>query len=250
MLLLSDRQRRGLNKRLDANLAVQIRASNQDEAPLGITSATLRSSKLDQDSDSKAHATARQPDIYAMKAEVIIVNRTDLRVISAGLEFTDISTNEIFYVYPNGLSIGGRKRYKFEIPLMLVNSEPSRLSIQAVGALFGDSSIWGAFPFPPPLKGGGWEQPAVVDSQPELLSTIHPTYTDEARRNRVKGAVRLELEIGADGVVKRVEILNALPDGLTEEAVRIARHLAFKPAIRRGDPVPCLINLDIEFRGG
>jgi len=89
-----------------------------------------------------------------------------------------------------------------------------------------------------------------VDSKPELLSTIHPTYTDEARRNRVRGAVRLELQVGADGAVQRLEILNALPDGLTDEAIRIARHLSFKPAIKGGNPVPCLINMVIVFRGG
>src|SRR5262249_37740422 len=148
---------------------------------------------------------------------------------SAGLEFTNTVTGEVFYVYPNGLSIAGGKRGRFQISLMLLNAEPSSLSVQAVGALFSDASIWGAFPFPPPLKSRTSLRPqAALDSKPELLSTIHPIYTDEARKNRVRGAVRLLLEISADGAVRRVEILNGLPDGLTNEAVRIARHLNFK----------------------
>src|SRR5262249_45854980 len=146
---------------------------------------------------------------YAMKAEVVLQNRTDQKVVSAGLEFTNISTNEVFYCYPNALSIGGRRRGGFQIPLMLLSAEPSHLSVQAVGALFGDSSIWGAFPFPPPLKSGpNMASQALVDSKPELLSSIHPTYTDEARKNRVRGSVRLLLEIGSDGRVMALEILN------------------------------------------
>jgi TonB family protein len=117
--------------------------------------------------------------------------------------------------------------------------------------LFGDSSIWGAFPFPPPLRARARPvAESAVDSKPELLSAIHPNYTDEARKNRVRGAVRLALEVGPDGVVRRMEILNALPDGLTDEAIRIARRLSFRPATRGGDRVPCQINLDIPFRGG
>ena len=58
------------------------------------------------------------------------------------------------------------------------------------------------------------------------------------------------LEVGPDGVVKGLEVLNALPDGLTDEAIRIAHRLSFRPATRSGEPVPCQISLDIEFRGG
>jgi len=251
ILRLSERQRRGLNKLLDTAAPLNVKIINQDGAWLGIVSIAIRASNLDHQSDSGDRATPGQRNTYAIKADVILVNRTDQRVVSAGLEFADMQTDEVFYVYPNGLSIGARRQGKFQIPLMLLNSEPYNLSVRAVGALFGDSRIWGAFPFPPPLKSGSsFEPKTAVDLKPELLSTIHPTYTDEARRNRVRGAVRLELQVGADGAVQRLEILNALPDGLTEEAIRIARHLSFKPAIKGGNPVPCLINMDIVFRGG
>src|SRR5262249_57798358 len=108
------------------------------------------------------------------------------------------------------------ERGGLEIWLMLLNAEQSNLAVQAVGALFSDSSIWGAFPFPPPLKSGATQRPqAAVDAKPELLSTIHPAYTDEARKNRVRGSVRLQLEIGADGAVRRVGILDGTPEWLT-----------------------------------
>jgi TonB family protein len=59
--------------------------------------------------------------------------------------------------------------------------------------------------------------------------------------------VRLQLKIGADGSVKNVEVLNALPDGLTEEAIRIARVLQFKPAMSNGSPVDYTILMEVEF---
>jgi len=251
MLLLSVRERRVLNKRLEIASPVAVRVIDQDGASVGILSATIRSLRIEAERGQASGSNPSARNKYAMKAELILLNRTDQRVTSAGLEFTDTVTDEVFYIYPNGLSIGGGKRGRFEISLMLLNAEPSNLSVQAVGALFSDSSIWGAFPFPPPLKSGATQRPqAAVDAKPELLSTIHPAYTDEARKNRVRGSVRLQLEIGADGAVRRVEILNGLPDGLTDEAIRIARHLNFKPALKSGDPVACQINLDIEFRGG
>src|SRR5262249_7329438 len=251
MLLLSVRERRVLNKRLEIASPVAVRVIDQDGASVGILSATIRSLRIEAERGQASGSNPSARNKYAMKAELILLNRTDQRVTSAGLEFTDTVTDEVFYIYPNGLSIGGGKRGRFEISLMLLNAEPSNLSVQAVGALFSDSSIWGAFPFPPPLKSGATQRPqAAVDAKPELLSTIHPAYTDEARKNRVRGSVRLQLEIGADGAVRRVEILNGLPDGLTDEAIRIARHLNFKPALKSGDPVACQINLDIELRGG
>jgi len=251
ILLLSEQERRGLNKRLGAAAPVQLNIGEQGGAWLGIAGATIRWSKLGPGPDTRDGVDPYHRDRYVMKADVDLFNRTDQRVVSAGLQFMSPQTNEVFYVYPTGLSIGRGKRGRFEIPLMLLNVDPSQLSVRAVGALFGDSSIWGAFPFPPPLRGDPKPvQQAGVDSKPELISPIHPNYTDEARRNRVRGSVRLGLEIGPDGAVKRLEILNALPDGLTDEAIRIARRLNFKPAMRSGGPVPCQMNLDIEFKGG
>jgi TonB family protein len=186
-----------------------------------------------------------------MKAEVILVNRSDQRLISAGLQFANALTGEVFYCYPNELTVGAGRRGRFRIPLMMLTGDPAQFAISAVGALFADSSIWGSYPYPPPLKAGTKLRfAAAVDREPELISSIHPTFTEEARRNRVKGAVRLGLEIGSDGAVRGLEVLNALPDGLTDEAVRIAHRLIFRPAIRSGEPVPCQISLDIEFKGG
>src|SRR5262245_58782828 len=251
MLLLSEHQRRLLNKRLEVAAPSSVKVTDQDGASVGVASVIIRSSRLGAETGPGGGSATAPRNNYAMKAEVILLNRSDQRIVCAGLEFTNTSTGQVFYVYTNGLSIGGRKHGRFHISLMLLNTEPSNLSVQAVGALFGDSSIWGAFPFPPPLRSPARGRPqTIVDSKPELLSTIRPAYTEEARRNRVRGAVRLSLEIGANGAVGRLEILNALPDGLTDEAIRIARRLSFKPATKDGAPVPCEINLDIEFRGG
>src|SRR5262249_61368296 len=102
--------RRVLNRRLETAAPAAIRVSDQDGESVGVSSAKIKSSKLEAARGSGAGPNPMPRSKYAMKAEVILLNRADQRVVSAGLEFTNTVTEEVFYVYPNGLSIGGRKR--------------------------------------------------------------------------------------------------------------------------------------------
>ena len=99
MLLLSDRQRRELNKRLDLAMPIQIKISNENGALLGIASATIWSSPINAHPDSNGGMRSRND--HAMKAELILVNRSDQRLVSAGLRFANTLTGEVFYCYPN-----------------------------------------------------------------------------------------------------------------------------------------------------
>lgn len=71
----------------------------------------------------------------------------------------------------------------------------------------------------------------------EILSRPEPLYTDAAMRNQTEGDVTLRLTLGADGNVRDIETITALPDGLTEQARRAAREIRFNPAMRDGSPV-------------
>ena len=86
-----------------------------------------------------------------------------------------------------------------------------------------------------------------VDQRPIPLNRPRPNYTEEARLNRVRGIVRARLLVGADGMVKLVRILYGLPDGLSEEAIRAAYQLRFKPAMKGGSPVAYWVSVEIEF---
>ena len=74
-------------------------------------------------------------------------------------------------------------------------------------------------------------RPAVVLFQPL------PRYTDEARRNKFTGSIRLQVRLDADGTVSDVRPLGVLPYGLTEAAEEAARGIRFTPATRDGAPV-------------
>lgn len=61
--------------------------------------------------------------------------------------------------------------------------------------------------------------------------------TAAARRNQTYGVVQLLVEYGADGKARVLSRVMSLPDGLTEEAERVAELTQFKPETRNGEPV-------------
>jgi len=99
-----------------------------------------------------------------------------------------------------------------------------------------------------PRLGGGSGAPATsVDQKPILLNYPRPLYTEDARKNKIQGVVKAKVLIGADGSVKRVQIVRGLPDGLDEQAIQAAYQLRFKPAMKSGQPVAFWQGVDIEF---
>ncbi|HKP13500.1 MAG TPA: TonB family protein [Blastocatellia bacterium] len=86
-----------------------------------------------------------------------------------------------------------------------------------------------------------------VDQRPVALNFPHPQYTREARDNKVQGTVTLRVLVGDDGTVKQVKVVRGLPYGLSDEAVRLAFEVRFKPAMKAGKPVPFWQTMSIEF---
>lgn len=65
-----------------------------------------------------------------------------------------------------------------------------------------------------------------------------PTHmTAAALRHQTYGVVQLLVEYGADGRARVLERIHTLPDGLTEEAERVAERAQFRPEARGGQPV-------------
>jgi TonB family protein len=102
-----------------------------------------------------------------------------------------------------------------------------------------------------PRGRGGTHDPeyavTTVDTAPVLLQVLRPSYTEEARKNKVQGIVRARILVGADGKVERVLLQSHLPYGLDEEAVQVAYKLRFRAATRNGQRVPFWMPLEIEF---
>lgn len=57
-----------------------------------------------------------------------------------------------------------------------------------------------------------------------------PRYTDQARQTQTQGTVRVKVAFLASGGIGTIEIVSALPYGLTEQAIAAARKIVFIPA--------------------
>ena len=87
-----------------------------------------------------------------------------------------------------------------------------------------------------------------VDVKAEITSRTEPGYTREARRVGVQGVVVLKVLLTGDGKIDRVRVVRRLPYGLTENAIRAACDIKFKPAMKGGQPVSQWVAIEYGFR--
>lgn len=81
-------------------------------------------------------------------------------------------------------------------------------------------------------------QSRASDSRPlAILFEPSTRTTAAARRNQTNGVVRLLVEYGADGKARVLKRIATLPDGLTEEAERVAELTQFRPETIDGEAV-------------
>lgn len=74
-----------------------------------------------------------------------------------------------------------------------------------------------------------------------------PKSTTSAKDNRVRGTVRLAVVFGSNGVIGPIAVVQGLPDGLTESAIKAANGITFKPEMRDGTPVTVVKTVVFNF---
>lgn len=96
--------------------------------------------------------------------------------------------------------------------------------------------------------GGGVYRPGSGVTVPVLLTVVKPVYTPDALRQRIEGAVQLEVVVRRDGTVGAVRVVRSLdPGGLDEQAIAAVRQWRFSPG-RLGDvPVDVLVTAVVGF---
>lgn len=87
----------------------------------------------------------------------------------------------------------------------------------------------------------------VYDKKLNIKSRPKPPYTDEAKRNRTTGTIRLAIEFRADGKIGFIFPVQTLPDGLTEKAVEVTKDLKFEPAVMNGKAVTVVSFIEYAF---
>ena len=86
-----------------------------------------------------------------------------------------------------------------------------------------------------------------VDVKAQVTAKPEPGYTREARRVGVQGVVVLKVLLAGDGKIDRVRVVRRLPYGLTENAIRAACGIKFKPAMKGEQPVSQWVTIQYAF---
>ena len=88
---------------------------------------------------------------------------------------------------------------------------------------------------------GGWV------SVPRAIYDPEPEFSEEARRAKYQGIVLLQLVVDANGVPQNIQVTRSLGMGLDEKAIEAVTTWRFEPARKSGQPVPVLINVEVDF---
>jgi periplasmic protein TonB len=86
-------------------------------------------------------------------------------------------------------------------------------------------------------------------TMPSVLSEVKPSYTAEAMRAKVQGAVVVEAIVREDGRVGQVRIIRSLDRtfGLDEEALKAIKNWRFSPGKRQGKNVAVIVEIELTF---
>jgi TonB family protein len=87
-----------------------------------------------------------------------------------------------------------------------------------------------------------------VDTRAAVTEKPKPAYTKEGRRNGIQGFVTLKVLLSANQRISRIRVVKGLPAGLTENAIRAACKIEFRPAMKDGQPVSQWIIAEYVFR--
>ncbi len=87
----------------------------------------------------------------------------------------------------------------------------------------------------------------LISAPPQLLESFKPKYPPEARERNIEGAVRVEILIDRQGVVRTAKVIQGLGFGTEEAAWEAAKRLRFKPAEASGQAVAVKIQFVINF---
>jgi TonB family protein len=96
-------------------------------------------------------------------------------------------------------------------------------------------------------KPAGVVELAPEAAEGEVVRRVEPEYPEEARQQRVQGAVVLEVRIGRDGAVQDVKLVSG-QDVLANAAIAAVKQWAFKPRVVQGQPVEMQTTIILNFR--
>jgi protein TonB len=101
----------------------------------------------------------------------------------------------------------------------------------------------------PPVVGSARAAGEGVLVTASRISGMMPTYPPQARQRGEEGTVVLQIHVGADGRIQRVEVLRSSGSQLLDATARNGvRQWQFSPAYRANGPVPSTVEVPITFK--
>lgn len=89
--------------------------------------------------------------------------------------------------------------------------------------------------------------PPKYDRTVKITYKPRPGYTEEARRNRSSGTIRVVVEFCSDGTIGFVFPMPTSTRDLIPPSLRAARDIRFEPAIKDGKPVTVINMLEYTY---
>jgi len=89
---------------------------------------------------------------------------------------------------------------------------------------------------------------AEVDQPPRILRSIEPLYPFAAKRKNIEGSVTLRFVVTKDGDVLEPEVVESEPPEVFDSsALKAIARFKFKPAVKDGRPVDCIVIAPLKF---
>ena len=118
---------------------------------------------------------------------------------------------------------------------------------QGIGGGIGASHGSGVGPDSGSGYGGGIMSVGGGVSAPQVIHSVEPEFTEDARRANYQGNVSIRLIVDSQGNPQDVRLASHLGMGLEEKAIEAVKQYKFRPALYQGHAVPVQIVINVDF---
>jgi len=96
--------------------------------------------------------------------------------------------------------------------------------------------------------GGGPRRIGGGVSAPQVLFSVEPEFSEEARKAKIAGIVVVNVWVEPTGLPSHVHVVQGIGMGLNEKAMEAVKQYKFKPAMENGKPVLSEVNIEVNFQ--
>jgi protein TonB len=96
--------------------------------------------------------------------------------------------------------------------------------------------------------GGGPRRIGGGVSAPQVIYSVEPEFSEEARKAKFAGNVLVNLWVDTSGMPSHVRVIRGVGMGLDEKAREAVMQYRFKPAMENGKPVLVELNIEVNFQ--